>query len=128
MAPLLEQPQLIFFDQVLDTEEGNPQLESNHETVSIWIKDKSIIRASTDVTMMSTIESGVYTVDYHRDIGYFCKKMDVKSDELFIFSDSITQKLIDEIQLFWNKADLYKENQLIHKLQFPILLFFRKNQ
>ena len=43
MAPLLEQPQLIFFDQMLDTEEGNPQLESNHETVSIWIKDKSII-------------------------------------------------------------------------------------
>jgi len=54
-------------------------------------------------------------VDFSRDQGLFCKKVDIKSDELFLFSDSITSNLLNEIKLFWSKSELYKENNLIHK-------------
>lgn len=83
--------------------------------VSIWMKDKDIFKASTDVTLVKAIEPGIYTAGFDKNIGYFCKKLHTSSDELFIFSDSITQKLVDEIKLFWDKAQLYKENNLIHK-------------
>lgn len=114
MASILDSSQpFIILNELFDTESSDTNTKK--DKVSIWIKDKSIIKASTDITMMKTIEPGVYTVDFNRDIGYFCQKMDIKSDELFVFSDSITQKLIDEIQLFWDKADLYKHKSLIHK-------------
>ena len=102
--------------------QGNPEeaqlsdMEDDDEIpVSVWIKDKDIIRASTDISLIYKIEPGVYTVDFTREQGLFCKKIEIKSDELFVFTDSITQKLLDEINLFWAKSELYKINKLIHK-------------
>ena len=89
--------------------QGNPEeaqlsdTEDDEIPVSVWIKDKDIIRASTDISLIYKIEPGVYTVDFTRDQGLFCKKIEIKSDELFVFTDSITQKLLDEINLFWSK-------------------------
>lgn len=87
----------------------------SEEKISVWVKDKDIIQASTDITLLKKMEPGVYTVEYSRDIGLFCKKINTKSDELFMFSDSITTNLFEEISLFWSKAELYKQNNLIHK-------------
>jgi hypothetical protein len=88
---------------------------SDNETISLWVKDKDIIRASTDIVLLKTIEPGTYTVDSSRDIGLYCKKITSKSDELFIFSDSVTANLLNEINNFWDKAELYKEKHLVHK-------------
>lgn len=87
----------------------------SEEKISVWVKDKDIIQASTDITLLKKMEPGVYTVEYSRDIGLFCKKINTKSDKLFMFSDSITTNLFEEISLFWSKAELYKQNNLIHK-------------
>lgn len=112
MAPFLNQnPQVFILEDFL--EDASTQTPS--KTVSVWVKDKDVIRASTDITIVKTIEPGIYSVDFSKDYGYYCKKMDIKSDELFVFSDSITQELLEEIDLFWSKADIYKENNLIHK-------------
>ncbi len=114
MGSLLEDIESHFF--VLQENAPVPlEEEKPRPTMSVWVKDKDIIRASTDISLMSAIEPGVYTVDFSREQGLFCKKIDVKSDELFIFSDSITSDLLEEITLFWSKADLYKANNLIHK-------------
>ena len=79
------------------------------------MQDKDIVKASTNVTILKKINPGIYTVEFDKNIGLFCRSLDVKSDELFLFSDSITQKLLEEINLFWSKSNLYKENNLIHK-------------
>jgi len=89
--------------------------ESQKTTMSVWVKEKDMIRASTDITLQKALEPGVYVIDFSREQGLFCKKIDIKSDELFVFSDSITIDLLEEIKLFWSKADLYKKNKLIHK-------------
>ena len=111
MAPVLT-PQLLLFEELFEEEK---KAEKSVNKVSVWMKDKDLVRASTDVTLLKTIEPGIYTVDFDKNFGLFCKKLNVKSDELFLFSDSITQKLLEEIKLFWTKAELYKENNLIHK-------------
>ena len=111
MAPVLNQPQFFILEDLLNDDDTSQEVK----TVSVWVKDKDIIRASTDISLLKRIDPGIYTVDYSKDYGYFCKKIDVKSDELFVFSDSITQGLLDEIDLFWSKAEIYKQNNLIHK-------------
>ena len=89
--------------------------EYKEEKVSVWLKDKDIIKPSTNISLLQKIEPGIYTVDFSRDHGIYCKKMDIKSDELFVFSDSISEKLLKEINTFWEKSERYKQNNLVHK-------------
>lgn len=115
MAPILNDLAQQFFILEQPLEITSNENDTPKETVSVWVKDKDIIRASTDISLLQKIEPGVYSVDYNRETGLYCKKIDIKSDELFIFSDSITQDLLTEINLFWTKSEIYKKNNLIHK-------------
>ena len=117
MAPILDDaPQLFVLEDFIEMHRENSREEEDDDNkVSIWVKTGDIIRASIDEEKFEKLEPGVYTVDYSRDAGLYIKQMDVKSDELFVFSDSITTKLMEEINMFWDKADRYKENKLIHK-------------
>lgn len=94
------------------SESEEPELEAE---ISMWIKDQNIFKPSTDISVLPRLEPGVYTADYSRDIGYYCRKLQSNSDELFVFSDSITENLLSEINLFWEKKDKYREQKLIHK-------------
>lgn len=115
MAPVLNEQQFFILENPMDFSLSEQEENESKQTVSVWVKDKDVIRASTDISLLQKIEPGVYAVDFSRDMGLFCKKIDIKSDELFIFSGSITQELLEEINLFWSKAELYKANNLIHK-------------
>lgn len=110
MAPLLNSPFLVLEEMI---DEMNQQ--STDKLMSVWVKDKDVIRASTDITLLPKIEPGIYSVNFSKDYGYYCKKINVESDELFIFTDSITEDLLSEIENFWDKADEFKANKLIHK-------------
>lgn len=91
------------------------EMEEKREKVSNWINENGIIRGVVDVPQLKQLEPGVYTVHESRDYGEFCKKINYDSDELFVFTDSITQELLEEIDLFWSKSKEYEENNLIHK-------------
>jgi len=112
-AILVEQSQSQGFTFIQDLEMEIEEEYSHH--VSIWIKEKDIVRASTNVTMSNKLEPGVYIAEYNRDVGYFCQKLEYESDNLFMFSDSITDELFEEIETFWSKKDLFEEHKLIHK-------------
>lgn len=89
--------------------------EQAYEKVSLWVVDGEIIRPSTSLTMLQKLHPGVYKVDVNRDYGMYCKKVKITSDELFLFSDSMVPNLLKEINLFWEKAEAYKKNNLVHK-------------
>lgn len=97
---------------IIDDEED---YDDETEIISTWVKDKDIIRASIEIEKLDKLTPGTYTVEYNRDIGLYCKAVNSKSDELFLFTDSIVNNLLTEINLFWSKSDLYKNNNLIHK-------------
>jgi len=113
MAPILSDTQSFFI--LKDAMETNPIENINVEPVSLWVKNKDIVQPTTDISLSKILEPGVYIVDYNREQGLFCKKMNTQSDQLFAFSDNVTVKLAEEIELFWSKSDLYKENNLMHK-------------
>lgn len=83
--------------------------------LALWVKEKNIVRPSGEITVSTTLDPGVYTVEFNRDLGIYCQKTTAPSDELFVFSDSVTEALLQEIDLFWDKSELYKKNNLIHK-------------
>lgn len=90
--------------------------ETNDLPVSCWIKENSAIRPSYELNLISKIEPGLYIVDVSQQDGLHCKKVDTCTDELFLFKDNkVITKLSSEINKFWDKKELYKENKLIHK-------------
>lgn len=117
MAPILTQSDnYISIQQFLDDECVDPlDNEEAPGKVSMWIQEKDIVQASVNVSKLTKLTPGIYSVYVSRDRGIYCKSVKAVSDELFIFPDSISQKLLQEIDSFWNKADLYKKNNLLHK-------------
>ena len=114
MAPILEEEeksQLILLSDFLSEDQDS----ITDEEVSLWIKEKDIVRPSTSLCILPKIEPGIYSVADSRDYGLHCRKITTKSDELFVFTDSVTNKLVEEINNFWEKAALYKEAHLLHK-------------
>lgn len=100
---------------ILEELEEPIPLNKNNKQSSLWVVDQEVIRPSTNIVIQEKLKPGMYIVDVNRDHGVHCKKIEACLDKLFIFSNSIIVDLIKEINLFWTKASLYKENNLIHK-------------
>ena len=79
------------------------QKEEVQDKISMWIKDKDYYIPSTDISTTKTLPPGMYQVNYTNDRGYHCRPIKTETDEIFVFTDSITKELLDEIELFWNK-------------------------
>lgn len=107
-----ENLQLVLQDYLEEINEVN---EPESDKISLWVKDKDLFIPSADISIIKELPPGMYQVDYSNDRGYYCKEMKLETDELFVFTDSITQDLLKEIELFWNKESLYKDKKLIHK-------------
>ena len=108
-------------DTILDpgaffiVKEDLEQAEFIIEKSSMWLLDGDMARPSTDVIISKKLQSGIYQVYLDPQMGIFCKRLETKSDELYLFSDSIVESLLKEINLFWEKKDIYKKHNLIHK-------------
>ncbi len=107
--------ELLLEDFLDEMQEQEQEQEELHDKVSMWVKDKDYYVPSTDISIAKTLPPGMYQVNYTNDRGYHCRPIKAETDEIFVFTDSITKELLDEIELFWNKRSLYKEKNLIHK-------------
>jgi len=108
----MEETQQFF---IIEAEEVPQQVSQHDKKVSLWVSEQEFIRPSTNTIIHAKLEPGMYVVDVSREMGIFCKKIEAYSDELFLFSNSVIIDLISEINTFWSKANLYKENKLVHK-------------
>lgn len=107
---IIELMEGVIFESDNDSEE-----KEDSSNVSMWVKDKEHFIPSTDVTIYNKLPPGLYQVNYSNNSGLYCKNLDLKVDELYEFSDSITKSLLSEVSDFWEKSELYKENNLVHK-------------
>ena len=60
------------------------------------------------------MESGVYKVE-PTDNGPICTKQKVSSDGLYLLPNSISTTILSEVQKFWDRAEVFKEHNLVHK-------------
>lgn len=85
---------------------------------NLQAKTWALVKDSTYMAIAgsrSQLESGVYNiyVDNHSNV-YFERKS-ICIDNLILFSDSISQTIIDEINVFWDKLDIFKQYGFLHR-------------
>lgn len=83
--------------------------------VSVWACDGDSYRPSTKFKILKKLPAGLYTIEFDRDYGVVARSLPTVSDKLLSFKNSPQEKLLKEISLFWEKKDLYKSNNLVHK-------------
>lgn len=85
------------------------------ESSSLWIKSGNVIKPSENIIIFRELNPGLYSVDYDRNLGFYCQEQNFISDELYLFSDSQSNTIVNEILSFINKRELYKNNNILHK-------------
>lgn len=91
----------------------NDAVEEN-ELYSTWLSYGDEYSPATDLKVEKKLPSGVYKMTSTSE-GYRAVKTKIDSDELYVFSESYTKKVLDEIQDFWDRADIYAKNHITHK-------------
>ncbi len=89
--------------------------EEVFDKVSMWVKEGDVIVPSMSVETFNKLTPGLYKVDVSRDRGYFAKKLEIDSDELLLFSNSVVPGIVEEVNAFLDKAEEYKKYKIIHK-------------
>lgn len=104
----------ILIDQAMDEASFLSTQCLENTPYSLWIEDDDYYTPATNIRTAQKLPSGVYKVVFQDD-SYRLRKVILNSDEIYKFSTDFTSGILDEINSFWQKADLYKENHLIHK-------------
>lgn len=108
MAPVLNSNMMFFqLDDEFDEE------VTEKKTYSLWSSEGDFITPSTNVKLLSRLDPGVYNIiDANTPL---CKKINIEKDKLFTFDDPIIENILNEINNFWEKSELYKSKGYIHK-------------
>lgn len=62
-----------------------------------------------------TLDAGVYHTYIDNQNNVYFEKRNVCIDNLILFTDSISQEIITEINTFWDKSDIFKKFGFLHR-------------
>lgn len=88
--------------------------DKDNKQYAKWIDYGSEYVPAVNLKTADKIPSGVYKITYQRD-EYKVLPAQINTDELFSFSESYTEKILNEVTDFWDKTDLYKKYNIAHK-------------
>jgi SpoVK/Ycf46/Vps4 family AAA+-type ATPase len=77
----------------------------------------ALVKAATYAAVppsLTKLPSGFYNIDYIQEQPVFIKK-DVKVDDLMRFTNSIPDKVIEEIKTFWSRGEIFKKYGFLHR-------------
>jgi hypothetical protein len=66
-------------------------------------------------TTAKVLTPGVYEIQQHPNIGIYFEKIPVVTAGLLRFPETNSEKVVAEIQKFWNKEDVFKQYRLTYK-------------
>lgn len=81
---------------------------------AMWLQDGDEFIPAPHLKTAKKIKKGAYKVVWKRD-DWHLVPVPINSDELFQFSEDFTTKVADEAQMFWERADIYKQHKFVHK-------------
>lgn len=84
------------------------------EDYSTWLDYNGEYVPATDLKLAKSIPAGEYKVIYTNN-SFRIIPVTVNTDELYEFSGSYTEIILKEISDFWNKSDIYKHHNIVHK-------------
>jgi energy-coupling factor transporter ATP-binding protein EcfA2 len=89
------------------------------ETAKMWAKNGDAYFGCEEA--VDELPAGQYTVQFSEMRGIYFSKTDVKLDELLDLPDNSSEKVIKEIEIFWEKKEIYTRMKVLWKR--GILLF-----
>lgn len=90
------------------------QAKKKEKLYSLWMDYGKDYVPAVNLQTCEKLPSGIYKVKEDRD-GIHFRPTTVETDELYNFSDSFTDVIMKEVKDFWNKKDLYKQFNIVHK-------------
>ncbi len=65
--------------------------------------------------LIKELPKGVYELASTAQMELFLKKVTINTDELFTFSNSLQETIINDITTFWELKDIFQKERFIHK-------------
>lgn len=96
-----------------DDEDWDEELEYDPHYVQWSSSDGSIFLPAAKT--VKRLPPGVYEVDANAQTGLFFEKIAVKTEGLVKFPDTNSNKVITEIQKFWEREDVFRDYNLMYK-------------
>jgi len=66
-------------------------------------------------TTVNKLTPGCYDLRCNPDIGVYFEKVEINTDNILIFPDAVTEKVVNEIKSFWEKENHFKDFGLTYK-------------
>lgn len=85
-----------------------------NDEFSSWMDQGDGYTPVVKLTIKSKLPAGLYKVIVSND-DYKVVPIELNTDQLYSFSEGFINTILTEVEKFWNKADVYKENNLVHK-------------
>lgn len=79
-----------------------------------WATSNGVIFTPTSTTV-DVLPPGYYEINMSPEIGLYFENVPIKLDNILNFPDAVTDKVVKEIQSFWEKEAIFKEFNLLHK-------------
>lgn len=79
-----------------------------------WASSDGVIFTPATKTR-AKLTPGIYEIKISNSIGLYFEKIPVKTESLIRFPDTISDKVVQEIQTFWGREDLFREYGLTYK-------------
>ncbi len=86
-----------------DSGGGSGKLERHYMQ---WLKSANSFKPVGDVVLQAALTPAAYQVKFSMEGPYF-ERVESKTDSLMIFEKSSMQKVVEEIDRFWNKKAAY---------------------
>lgn len=91
-----------------------PNESEETEACTLWIQDKDYFIPDISIQIHDALPSGVYRMEFiERD--WRAHRTTINTDELYAFSNSCTTQVLEEVNAFWDKQELYKQFKVAHK-------------
>lgn len=88
--------------------------DTSEEDYANWIVDGKEFYPASSMKITSKLPGGVYKIVETRD-DFKVVPYNINTDDIYIFSEDFTSKILKEVQSFWDKKDIYKKYNLTHK-------------
>lgn len=95
----------------VDVDEGESEISPKY--VQWGTSDGTIFLPSSKT--MDCLTPGVYEIDSNSQTGVYFEKIPVKTEGLIRFSDTNSDKVVEEIQKFWERESFFKEYGIAYK-------------
>lgn len=107
---------LISSDMLIEAAEYNDEDEEEQKKPKYneWIKIDNQYHPARDSKVIKSMDPGYFGVVYANN-AYVAVAEEIDSDELYELPNSIVNDVVDEIKSFLDKAELFRENKIVHK-------------